>query len=111
MNSRITSIHLTGLSSAVALLMTLGEASAAPQNCAPRETVVTRLAEGYGETRHSVGLGASTGGDVLVEIFASDTTGSWTITMTDPRGQTCMIASGRAFEKLAETLSHETSET
>ena len=70
-------------------------------NCAPRETVVQRLAEGYGETRQSVGLGAN---NAVVEVSASAESGTWTITVTLPSGLTCLIASGQAFETMAEAL-------
>lgn len=73
----------------------------ASQYCAPRASVVERLAEKYGESRQSIGLG--TQGSV-VETFASNDTGSWTITVTTPNGVTCLIASGQSFEKLAEAL-------
>lgn len=69
--------------------------------CAPRETVVQRLAEAYGETRQSVGLWAS---NAVVEVFASDASGSWTITVTGPDGITCLVAAGQAFEAMAERL-------
>ncbi|WP_372885544.1 hypothetical protein [Shimia sp.] len=69
-------------------------------NCAPREMVVQRLAEGYGETRQSIGLGAN---NAVVEVFAS-ASGSWTITVTFANGSTCLVASGQAFETLAEAL-------
>ncbi|MBK0327690.1 hypothetical protein I5535_10295 [Rhodobacteraceae bacterium F11138] len=80
-----------------------GQQVAAQQsrNCAPRETVVERLASGYGETRQSIGLGAQ---GTVVEVFASDETGSWTITVTTPNGVTCLVASGQSFEELAEAL-------
>lgn len=71
------------------------------RNCAPRDSVVQRLTEGYGETRQSVGLGR---GNALVEVFASDQSGSWTITITMPNGTTCLVASGQSFEALAEVL-------
>lgn len=71
------------------------------QNCAPREAVVNRLASGYGETRQSMGLGANNN---VVEVFASAETGTWTITVTMPNGLTCLVASGQAFEELAEAL-------
>ena len=71
------------------------------QNCAPRAVVVERLAEAYGETRQSIGLGAR---GAVVEVFASTETGSWTITVTLPNGMTCLIASGQAYETLAEAL-------
>ena len=70
-------------------------------NCAPREVVVDRLATGYGETRQSMGLGAQ---GAVVEVFASDDTGTWTITVTMPNGMTCLVASGQSFEALAEAL-------
>ena len=71
------------------------------RNCAPRETVVERLAEGYGESRQSIGLGAN---NQVIEVFASGETGTWTITVTLPNGMTCLIASGQAYEALAEAL-------
>ena len=90
-----------GLAATVALMATGADAQNA-RNCAPRDLVVTRLAEGYGETRQSIGLGAN---NSVIEVFASDETGSWTITMTAPNGITCLMASGQAFEMLAESLS------
>jgi hypothetical protein len=79
------------------------QVAAEPQtrNCAPRDTVIDRLATGYGETRQSIGLGSQ---GSVVEVFASDDTGSWTITVTLPNGLTCLIASGQSFETLAEAL-------
>ena len=79
---------------------TLVEAQAA-SHCAPRAQVIDRLATKYGETRQSIGLGANNG---VMELFASDASGSWTITVTMPNGLTCLVASGQAFENLAETL-------
>jgi hypothetical protein len=71
------------------------------QNCAPRDMVVQRLATGYGESRQSMGLGAN---NQVIEVFASSETGTWTITVTTPAGMTCLVASGQAFEELAEVL-------
>ena len=71
------------------------------RNCAPRQLVVDRLADGYGETRQSMGLGAD---NAVIEVFASNDTGTWTITVTRPNGITCLVASGQAFEELAEAL-------
>ena len=84
------------------LIAMAGDAQARNQrNCAPRDTVVERLAQGYGETRQSVGLGRD---NSMVEVFASRQSGSWTITVTSPTGLTCLIASGQSFEPLEETL-------
>jgi hypothetical protein len=85
------------------IAMTAGTATAQGmnRNCAPREAVVSRLATGYGEARQSMGLGAN---NQVVEIFASKETGTWTITVTSASGVTCLVASGQAFEELAEAL-------
>ena len=71
------------------------------RNCGPRPMVLERLANSYGETRQSIGVGSN---NVVVEMFASSETGSWTITVTKPDGETCLVASGRSFENLAEAL-------
>lgn len=73
----------------------------AQQNCAPRDLVVERLASAYGETRQSIGIGQN---NVVIEVFASTDTGTWTITVTNTAGTTCLVASGQAFETLAEAL-------
>lgn len=96
-------LHLGALTAAAALYVasTTDAAAQNARNCGPREAVVDRLAEGYGETRQSIGLGAN---NSVVEVFASRETGSWTITVTTPNGLTCLVASGQSFETLAEAL-------
>lgn len=74
------------------------------RHCAPRDKVIQRLATGYGETRQSMGLGAD---NAVMEVFASEETGSWTITVTMANGITCLVASGQAFENLSEALPPE----
>ena len=69
--------------------------------CAPHDVVVERLASGYGESRQAIALGAN---NSVVEVFASEESGSWTITVTMPGGPTCLVASGQAFEMVAEAL-------
>ena len=71
------------------------------RNCAPREAVVERLANTYGESRQSIGLGER---GMVIETFASQDTGTWTITVTTPNGLTCLVASGQSWEELAEAL-------
>lgn len=71
------------------------------RHCAPRDKVVDRLATKYGETRQSMGLGSN---NAVMEVFASPESGSWTITVTMTNGITCLVASGQAFEELAEAL-------
>lgn len=83
-----------------ALLAATGPAlSQTSGTCAMRKHVIDRLAAAYGETRQSIGLGAN---NQVVEIFASEETGTWTITVTTPNGLTCLVASGQAYETIEE---------
>ncbi|MBL4812147.1 MAG: hypothetical protein JKX69_07290 [Rhodobacteraceae bacterium] len=89
------------LSAALALPMSAAQAAAQSLSCDAHATVVTRLAAGYGESRQSIALGAN---NTVVEIFASLDTGTWTITVTQPGGPTCLVAAGQAFEHVTEPL-------
>jgi hypothetical protein len=84
----------------VALLFAMGQAHAAPQ-CGPRAAVMAHLAERYGETRQAIGMAANA---MVMEVFASAESQSWTITITTAEGQTCLVASGEGYETLTEAL-------
>ncbi|MBT8411243.1 MAG: hypothetical protein KJP02_05540 [Octadecabacter sp.] len=89
---------------ALASLTALAFASgthAQSRNCADRDRIVDRLASGYGETRQSVGLGSD---NTLVEVFASLETGTWTIVITRAGGPSCLVASGQAYQVMADAL-------
>lgn len=66
--------------------------------CGTREAVVDMLGSRYGETVRSVGLA---GGDRIVEVFASEETGSWTILVTNAAGVACLVASGQHYQRIA----------
>lgn len=83
------------------LLAGSADAQQAMQHCGPRAKVIERLATKYGETRRSMGLGSK---NTVMEVFASDESGSWTITVTLTNGITCLVASGQAFEATADRL-------
>ena len=70
-------------------------------SCGDRNKVIKSLAQKYGETRQGIGLGRNNG---VMEIYASNETGTWTILVTLPSGQACLIAAGESFENLSETL-------
>ena len=89
------------IASALALALLPGLAAAQPQQCGARAQILEVLAERYGESRQSIGL---TSQGAVVETFASAETGTWTITVTFPQGKMCLIASGQAFETLADEI-------
>lgn len=88
------------LASLTALALT-GAANAQSRNCADRDRIVERLASGYGETRQTVGIGSD---NTLVEVFASLETGTWTIVITRAGGPSCLVASGQAYQVMADAL-------
>jgi hypothetical protein len=93
---------------AVTYLVSTTDIAAQGRNCAPRDVVLAQLATKYGETRQSIGLGSN---NAVVEVFASDETGTWSITVTAPGGLTCLVASGRAFEEVADMVPAKDSDT
>lgn len=79
----------------IALSITFGPAYAAT-TCAARETIVAQLNEKYGETQRAIGL---TSDNLMMEVYASEANGTWTITVTDPSGRTCFLSAGTAYEQ------------
>ena len=73
-------------------------AHSAPQ-CDSREAVTALLADRYAETRSAVGIA---GQAAVMELYASDETGTWSITMTLPDGIMCLMASGSNYEVVTE---------
>lgn len=87
---------------ATALAALLACPAAAQQRpCVPRTALVQNLAEKYGETRRAVGLVSPS---AMMELFASDDTGTWTIAVTNGAGISCLVGSGRFFEATDEPL-------
>ena len=75
-------------------------AHSAPQ-CDSREAVTALLADRYNETRRAVGIA---GQSAVMELFAAEDTGTWSITMTLPDGRMCLMASGSNYETVSEEL-------
>jgi hypothetical protein len=91
----------TPIAAVVLAGLTLAGPAAANVQCGKRDIVLTQLTEKYGETRRGIGVAAN---NAVMEVFASDSSGSWTITVTMADGTTCLVASGQNFETLAEEL-------
>lgn len=72
-----------------------GRASAEVQ-CAARDQVLSLLTDKYGETVQSAGV---VGDGLVMEVYASDITGTWTITMTLADGQMCLVTSGIGYNE------------
>ncbi|OWU85395.1 hypothetical protein ATO6_00055 [Oceanicola sp. 22II-s10i] len=94
-------MQIVTLTAAIAMAILATQSAAQGTPCAPRHNVVEGLAEKYGENRRAIGVSAN---NMVVEVFASDASGTWTITVTNASGLTCLVASGEAFEALAESL-------
>ena len=77
-----------------------GHGQPAP-NCGPRAQVLALLADRYQETRRGMGL---SGPHQVVELFAADPSGSWSLTVTLPDGRMCLIASGQSWQPVADSL-------
>mgnify|MGYP000208878534 CR=1 FL=1 len=84
-----------------AMMLATSHAQAQGANCAPHAVITERLAANYGERRQSIGLGSN---NTVVEVFASDTTGTWSITVTAAGGLTCLVAAGSAYQTVADAL-------
>ncbi len=69
----------------------------AQNQCNTRDSVVSLLANKYQETPIAVGV-TNVGG--LVEVFSTKDGATWTITVTSPRGMTCLVTAGEGWRKL-----------
>jgi hypothetical protein len=68
----------------------------AQTNCAERQAVVDRLEAGYGEEFTRGGMPTAR---QIIEVWASEEQGTWTILMTTADGRSCVLASGTAWRK------------
>lgn len=68
--------------------------------CGKHDKVVAFLSSKYKEQRTSMGIVSNRG---VMEFFVSDSTGTWTILLTNTQGISCIVASGENYE-LAKNL-------
>ncbi len=82
----------------LALAVLLGMASRgnaqAPAPCTTRAHMIEQLGSRYAETQIAMGL-ASNG--ALLELFASGDGTTWTVVVTAPGGQSCILAAGESW--------------
>lgn len=72
--------------------------------CGARESIVAQLEARHGESRVNIGL---QGNSAVVEVFANRETGSWTILLTTPTGDSCLLAAGEAFQEFPAAAAAE----
>lgn len=93
--------RLFGLTaSALALFLSISAPNSAvaqqQRPCGDRDKIVERLDNKYGESRTARGLSHDNG---MVEVYSSEETGTWTILITLPSGQTCLVAAGDFWDE------------
>lgn len=71
-------------------------------NCANRDRVVERLEARYKESLTAGGLQSKSSGQTLVEVFASEKNGTFTILLTTPEGLTCVVAAGTDWHQASK---------
>lgn len=83
---------------ALAVPASLGNADV-PQdsNCGQRTTVLDYLSARYSEKPIAMGVAANGG---LIEVLSSLEGTTFTIIVTMPEGETCMVAAGESWESL-----------
>ena len=91
---------MTLIKAAVALALIATPATAAP-DCAPRSEMVKRLFIAYGETLRGQGLDRR---GELIEWFANEQKGTWTLFGSTPEGISCFVSAGENWEQMAVAL-------
>ena len=70
-------------------------------NCGARATVLHYLSANYSEKPVAMGVAANGG---LIEVLTSKEGNTFTIIVTMPEGDTCMVAAGQSWESLTDSL-------
>lgn len=78
-------------------------------NCANRDLVVERLQSKYDESLTAGGLQSSQSAQALVEVWASEETGTFTVMLTSPNGLTCVVATGTDWHQYVPVESDKSS--
>ncbi len=79
----------------IALLLT-GTPVEAQETCGPRADILRKLERAYGEVTVARGLTL----DGLMMQMLAGPRGNWTVVITFPDGQSCLVMAGEAFEQV-----------
>ena len=64
--------------------------------CMKRSEIIEQIGGRYKEQRRVSALTMQ--GTAIIEFWANETTGSWTMFATQPDGMSCLVSSGLGFE-------------
>ncbi len=78
------------------MLVLLADHATAQTICGDRTELVNRLEKGYAESPRSLGLASN--GAIFEEFLSAK--GTWSLLVTHPNGQSCLVAAGEAWENL-----------
>ena len=85
----------------LATLTSLGIATATPSvanpNCGQRDVVIEKLSKQFKEQLTVGGLQKRQSVQAVMEIWASEETGTFTVLITNPQGVSCIVAAGTDF--------------
>ena len=79
------------------VLLPVGASATAPKVCSEHSKVLGKFSEVYQENRVAGGL---TRDGRLVEVLSTDDGRTWTIVVSRPNGETCVIMAGEGWRKL-----------
>jgi hypothetical protein len=101
---KYAALFVTALAAAVGLSAEPAAAQAPPQTagalpCKPWQELAKELGRRYAE--RPVALGLQSNGNLL-QVFASEATGTWTLVTMHPSGTACLIGVGDSWEILAK---------
>ena len=96
----MTAIASATLALTAALATTSSDSAAQQFPCNQRDNVIGQLAQKYQEVPVAMGV-TNRGG--LVEVLSTDDGKTWTIIISSPNGQSCVVAAGDGWRALFKT--------
>ena len=94
---RLARLALPALLATIAVPAAAQDRSMPPSTCGERENVAGYLREEFREVPVSLGLQAD---GRMLQVFASEATGTWTMVSTTANGTSCIVAVGEAWQIL-----------
>ena len=85
------------MTAAAVIFMLAGSVVVAAPSCTERDAALRHLAKKYQEAPVAVGV---TSGGGLVEVLSTGDGKTWTIIVTGPNGQSCVVAHGENWRAI-----------